>query len=141
YNVGTVTVGNSTVSGNMGVSDGGGIDNLGRLTAGNTIFARNTVSMGSGPDFFGVLTSLGHNLIGNTDRTVGFVASDLLNVDPLLGPLQDNGGLTLTMAPLPGSPCIDAGDNTNAPDYVQRGPGFPRIVGGTVDLRALVGRV
>src|SRR5262249_22312029 len=33
------------------------------------------------------------------------------------------------MALLPGSPAIDAGDNTDAPDWDQRGPGFPRIVG------------
>jgi hypothetical protein len=33
------------------------------------------------------------------------------------------------MALLDGSPAIDAGDNTDAPDWDQRGPGFPRIVG------------
>jgi hypothetical protein len=33
------------------------------------------------------------------------------------------------MALLPGSPAIDAGDNADAPDWDQRGPGFPRIVG------------
>ncbi|MFN6049744.1 MAG: choice-of-anchor Q domain-containing protein, partial [Planctomycetia bacterium] len=33
-------------------------------------------------------------------------------VDPLLGPLQDNGGPTFTMALLPGSPAIAAGDST-----------------------------
>lgn len=137
YNGGTLMVSSSTVSGNMAMSAGGGIYNLGTLTAWNTIFAGNTVSVSFGPDFVGGLTSLGHNLIGNTDGTVGFGASDLLNVNPLLGPLQDNGGPTLTMAPLPGSPCIDAGDNTNAPDYDQRGPGFPRIVGGTIDIGAL----
>jgi hypothetical protein len=61
---------------------------------------------------------------------------NLMNTDPLLGPLQDNGGPTLTMALLPGSPAIDAGDNTDAPDFDQRGPGFPRIVNGIIDIAA-----
>jgi hypothetical protein len=60
----------------------------------------------------------------------------LINLDPMLGPLQDNGGPTPTMALLPGSPAVDAGDNTGAPDFDQRGPGFPRIVGGTIDIGA-----
>ena len=46
----------------------------------------------------GEFTSLGHNLIGNTDGSSGWVGTDLLNVDPMLGPLQDNGGPTWTMA-------------------------------------------
>src|SRR5439155_18199838 len=71
----------------------------------------------------------------------GFVAADLVGsaagpIDPKLGPLQNNGGPTLTMALLPGSPAIDAGDNTNAPPYDQRGPGFPRIVNGKIDIGA-----
>ena len=40
------------------------------------------------------------------------------------------------MALLPGSPAVDAGDNTGAPPYDQRGPGFARIVGGTIDIGA-----
>src|SRR6516225_3354178 len=40
------------------------------------------------------------------------------------------------MALLPGSPAIDAGDNTDAPMWDQRGPGFPRIVHGTIDIGA-----
>jgi hypothetical protein len=40
------------------------------------------------------------------------------------------------MALLPGSPAIDAGDNTNAPTWDQRGPGYPRIVNGIIDIGA-----
>ena len=57
-------------------------------------------------------------------------------VDPLLGPLQANGGPTPTMALLPGSPAVDAGDNSDAPQWDQRGPGFPRIVGGIINIGA-----
>ena len=53
-------------------------------------------------------TSLGYNLIGD-DTGCGYTpgTGDLLNVDPLLGPLRDNGGDTETHALLPGSPAID----------------------------------
>jgi hypothetical protein len=54
----------------------------------------------------------------------------------MLGPLADNGGPTPTMALLPGSPAIDAGDNTDAPMWDQRGPGFHRIVNGIIDIGA-----
>ena len=54
----------------------------------------------------------------------------------MLGPLADNGGPTQTHALLPGSPAIDAGDNTDAPEWDQRGIGFPRIVNGTIDIGA-----
>jgi hypothetical protein len=127
-NAGTLTVTDSTLAGNSAAILGGGIDNAGTLTvadstlAGNnalagggiyrfedalpptvadTIFANNTAPTGS--DVYGAVTSLGFNLIGNPSGRSGFVAADLLNVDPLLGPLQDNGGPTETMALLPGT--------------------------------------
>jgi hypothetical protein len=50
--------------------------------------------------------------------------------------LRDNGGPTPTMALLPGSPAIDAGDNTGAPKWDQRGEGFDRIVNGVIDIGA-----
>ena len=54
----------------------------------------------------------------------------------MLGPLQNNGGPTLTYALLPGSPAIDAGDPnfTPPPDYDQRGPGFVRVFNGRIDV-------
>ena len=59
--------------------------------------------------------SQGYNLIGQRDGSQGWLPSDLTGtsadpLDPLLGPLQDNGGLTLTHAPLLGSPALGAGD-------------------------------
>ena len=87
-------------------------------------------------DIAGDIVSLGHNLIGSTSDGSGFRPDlgDQLNVNPLLGPLQDNGGPTFTCALLPGSPAIDAGDNTDAPLSDQRG--FTRIVNGTIDIGA-----
>jgi hypothetical protein len=126
----------STLSGNHG----GGINLFrGQITARNTILAANTG--GSSPDINGPLNSQGHNLIGDGTGGSGFTDTDLVGtadnpIDPLLGPLQDNGGPTWTMALLPGSPAIDAGDNTDAPDWDQRGEGFRRIVNGIIDIGA-----
>jgi CSLREA domain-containing protein len=59
-------------------------------------------------------------------------AYNMIGGDPMLAPLANNGGPTLTHAWLAGSPVIDAGDPnfdaTNTPSD-QRGPGFPRVVG------------
>ena len=56
------------------------------------------------------------------------------NTDPQLGPFADNGGPTLTMALLPGSPAIDAGTVLGAPATDQRG--VPRPQGAGVDIGA-----
>jgi hypothetical protein len=144
---GTVSIDYSTLAGNQAVGgdsiygyangNGGGICNAAgpsALRVYDTIVADNTANYG--PDLDGGVTSQGHNLIGNTTRGSGFVASDLLNANPDLGPLQNNGGPTQTMALLAGSSAVNTGDNTNAPACDQRGPGFPRIVGGFIDIGA-----
>ena len=64
---------------------------------------------GDGCDVFaGGITADAYNLERN--NTCGFSGTDLFSVDPLLGPLQDNGGPTQTHALLPDSPAIDAGN-------------------------------
>ena len=58
----------------------------------------------------------------------------------LLGPLADNGGPTQTMLQQTGSPLIDAGSNALVPSDVitdQRGNGFGRISGASVDIGAV----
>ena len=142
YNSGALSIDSSTISGNSAV-EGGGIYiwNIPAfsptVTISTSIVAGNSGS--TNPDVTGAFDSLGYNLIGNTDGSSGWTATDLLNLDPKLGPLQDNGGPTMTMALLPGSPAIDAGSNALIPpgvQYDQRGPGFQRIVNGTVDIGA-----
>jgi hypothetical protein len=133
-----VSVRGSTIAGNSstGTSQfGGGVFNDGAGAAlSNTVVAGNLAS--TGPDVSGTLASSAYDLFGKSAGGSGYGSSDLLDVDPLLGPLQDNGGPTQTMALLPGSPAIDSGDNTNAPDWDQRGPGYPRIVNSTIDIGA-----
>ena len=54
----------------------------------------------------------------------------------MLGPLQNNGGPTFTHALLSGSPAINAGDPNFVPPPLsdQRGSGYPRVVGGRIDV-------
>ncbi len=87
---------------------GGGIDAVNNVTLKNTIVALNTA--GSGTDVSGTLTSNDYNLIGMDDLNVFTpLTNDLEGVNPLIGPLQDNGGTTLTHQLLDGSPAFDAG--------------------------------
>ncbi len=80
----------------------------------NSIFANNTDN-GTAPDLRGGVVSLGYNLIENiTGATItGDTATNVTGVDPNLGPLQDNGGPTLTHALLAGSPAVDKGGTSD----------------------------
>ncbi len=70
-------------------------------------------------DVDGVIISQGNNLIGDGRRSSGWVGSDLTGTNarrqPAAGPLGNYGGPTQTMALLPGSPAIDAGNNALIP--------------------------
>jgi hypothetical protein len=139
----TLTVTNSTFNDNSSVS--GGIDNEdGTLTIGDTILKGG--ASGWNISNWGTVTSLGYNLSSDNaggDNTTGpggllNHAGDIRNTDPMLGPLQDNGGPTFTHELLLGSPAFDAGDPnfTPPPDYDQRGLGFPRVLNGRIDIGA-----
>lgn len=94
----------------------------------NTLLVTNAPGNGSGN-----LTALGHNV--SSDSSCNFTnTGSLNNADALLGPLANNGDPTLTMALLPGSPAIDAGDNASAPPTDQRG--LPRPLGRAADIGA-----
>jgi hypothetical protein len=87
---------------------------------------------------FGSITSGGYNI--SSDDGGGYLSGpgDQINTDPMLGPLQDNGGPTFTHALLPGSPAINAGDPNFVPPpyYDQRGPGFDRVRSNRIDVGA-----
>jgi hypothetical protein len=86
-----------------------------------------------GSNCLGKITDAGHNL--SSDGSCAFTnIGSRNNVDPKLSPLANNGGPTLTMALLPGSPAIDAGDNASAPPTDQRGA--PRPAGLACDIGA-----
>jgi hypothetical protein len=115
-------VAQNQASGRWGYGGGVYINGHAEIVMQNSIVAENAAATDHN-DFVGNDHFLSYNLIGGS---------------PLLGPLQDNGGPTLTMALLPGSPAIDAGDPApeDPPEWDQRGPGFPRIVNGTIDIGA-----
>ena len=105
-------------------------DNLNNLVG--AIWLKNTL-MADGSCARNPVISLGNNL--DSGSTCGLNATgDLTNTNPLLGPLQDNGGPTPTHALLPGSPAINAGTNRGCPPTDQRG--VPRPQGPLCDIGA-----
>ncbi len=61
----------------------------------------------SAPDGSGKPDNYGNNIEDGASCGFGSVVGSMSNTDPLLGPLQNNGGRTETMIPLHGSPAID----------------------------------
>ncbi|MDQ6861499.1 MAG: hypothetical protein M3032_10145 [Verrucomicrobiota bacterium] len=170
YNAGNLSVENSTIAANRATGGNGGTTAAGAngnggasfgagvaeasgavVTMRNTVVAANAVSnaaggTATGPDVAGTITSWGHNLIGRTDASNGWNATDLLGgtsdataLDPGLGLLQDNGGPTISRAPQAGSPLIDAGDDSALRPPLESGDqrGFPRKVGSRIDIGAV----
>jgi hypothetical protein len=157
-------VGNRAGANNVGGA-GAGIhsDNLFGVVMHNTIVAGNLRGPIAGPttadNFSGnaASTASSHNLIGPGDSSGlangGVNGNQIGVVNALLGPLASNGGATQTHLPLPGSPAINAGGNAQIPldafdldgdsnttepiPFDQRGSGFARVNGGTVDVGAV----
>ena len=114
YNTGTVTIIASTIAANTG----GGIysGQFDVATLGATIVSGNTGSNCLGYDG-GSLSSAGHNLTSDTNGTAcAFTAAtDLVNKNPLLGSLANNGGPTQTMLPATTSPAANVIPNPTLP--------------------------
>ncbi len=125
---GDISINNSTIANNIAPDEspstifiGGWGTFIPTLTLSNTIISGNQwyVCEKFASPVTGNVVSLGHNLL--QDDSCSPVESDLIGLDPLLGPLADNGGPTLTHALLPVSPAIDAGDDAFCPAIDQRG--------------------
>jgi Concanavalin A-like lectin/glucanases superfamily len=122
---------NSIVAGNFTIA-GFGTNNISHQPANGTA---------TGPDISGTLVSVGYNLIGAADGSSGWVASDLTGtiaaaLNPLLGPIQDNGGPTFTMALPPDSAAVDHGDDSVVIVWPFDQRGSPRFSGANVDIGA-----
>jgi hypothetical protein len=139
---------NSQGTGSFGFTTGGGLNcQVGTVAMNNTIVADNTTGRLSSeaPDDISGRVTANFSLVKNTtytNFTIGS-ANNITGVDPLLAPVVNNGGPTLTQALLPGSPAFNGGSNALALDANnqplttdQRGSGFPRIIDGTVDIGA-----
>jgi hypothetical protein len=155
---GTLNIFNSTITQNATTATStyyghvGGIDNSGAsVNLKNSIVAGN---IGGSPDLKGNINGNNNNLIGNLSGASGTIGTgtDIVNVNPKLGPLQDNGNGIFTHALLSGSPAINKGNNalvltdvfdidaddnnTETIPFDNRGSGFTRISSGTVDIGA-----
>ena len=151
------TITNSTITGNSALR-GGGVAGGGNIA--HTTFSNNSASLAGGALYLTSALELGNTILkagasgvnifnnGGSVITDGYNISsddgsgflngpgDQINTNPMLGPLQDNGGPTFTQALLPGSPAIDAGDPnfTPPPYYDQRGPVFWRMRNNRIDV-------
>ena len=119
FNTGTLVITNSTISNNSSMFLAGGVVNLNNFQIGNTILNEGHASANIYNNSSGVVMSLGYNL--SSDDAFGILTGpgDQIQTDPKLGPLQNNGGHTLTHALLPGSPAIDAGNPNFTPPPFQ----------------------
>jgi hypothetical protein len=152
YDKGVSSFTNATISANKANGSGGGVDHVSttlQATVNNTIVAGNS-GFTADPDFLGAVnTTSGFNLIGDGTGLTGITNGSQGNqigtsgapINPMLGALASNGGPTMTMAELTGSPAIDKGSNALAVDMLghplktdQRGD--TRVVNSTVDIGA-----
>jgi hypothetical protein len=159
YCTGNLVLRYSTVTGNavgtaaLGGYGGGVVGSY--VTLDHSIVAANTAGKSPRPNDLLGNAALNYSLLGvNTPAVIDSIVASLVGsveapVDPLLGPLADNGGFELpdgsrilTHALLAGSPAINAGDlnavagEGGVPNFDQRGEPFGRIVGGRIDIGA-----
>ena len=147
---GPVEISNSTISGNSAPVAGGGIYGLDSLVIRNSTLTGNQSNMGGAiysSTSLNLLNSILANSVDSVDCFTTGVIGGLNNIietqaafpygcgslsnikfDPMLGPLQDNGGLTRTHALLAGSPAIDAGNDPYCEAADQRGISRPQGV-------------
>jgi hypothetical protein len=141
-NAGQLSIANSTIASNgvagFGAS-GGGIENSGTLNLLNTILF-NPNGASTTPDVDGTVNQSQSSLFGSAVRIATDLGGNQQNANPNLGPLQNNGGTTATMALLPGSPAIAQGAAASqiaglaVPAFDQRG--VPRPAAG-IDIGAV----
>ena len=126
--------------------------NLADLSITNSVIADNRVPQGPADDIVawtraevqdpivpGADLMLSYSLVEHNSGFNPQGSGNLLGQAAELGPLADNGGPTLSHAPLPGSPVLNAGDPAfnPPPAFDQRGTGFPRVLGGRLDMGAI----
>ena len=161
FSIVNFTVTNNSAVGGIGtevngVGRGGGFFSSFVSTPPTPTFTNNIVAENlapEGPDAFGIFPSAAsNNLIrigeGSTGMANGvngnMIGTSAAPLDPVLGPLANNGGLTETRALLEGSPAINAGNNSVSSPTEQPGPlrmdqrNYARIwpAGGTIDIGA-----
>ena len=128
-----VTIASNSATQGGGVYDGSSSVTESHFIVNGSVVAENTAA---GPDAYALVTSQGHNLIGNGSGSTGFtngvngdqVGADGSPLNPFLGPLDSNGGATKTHALLAGSPAINTAGLVDCPATDQRGVSRPQGV-------------
>ncbi len=146
-NLNNVTITNNRTT-NPAAAGGGGIYNTsGTVNLSNSLLAGNIDAGTTSPDCGGNLNSNGYNLLGDdTGCTINTAFGDQVGnganpIDPRLGPLADNGGLTYTHVLLPDSTALNTGNpllpgsGGNACAALDQ-RGFDRIVNAYCDIGA-----
>jgi len=136
-----------TMAGNTAVGEGGGLyENTDNSSSQNSIFANNTPD-NCGTSGYAFTEQSNYNITSDTtcDFTNGVGGTgNLVETNPLLGPLANNGGFTQTMALSAGSPALNAGNPASpgsggtacpATDQI----GTARTQGGRCDIGAFEG--
>jgi uncharacterized repeat protein (TIGR01451 family)/CSLREA domain-containing protein len=108
---GSLTLANNTFSGNSATKGGGLYNNMRSINLFNTLFANN-----SGGDCYSFYTLNPTTTLNNLIMDGSATCNPTLTGDPLLGPLSDNGGSTLSFALLPASPAINAANDALCAD-------------------------
>jgi hypothetical protein len=133
---------NSTIAFNVSTTDGScaGLCLGSGAVVDSSIIADNT--SGTTTDYNAGVTSSGTGEIDGRNNLIGVsltmtLPDDTIQADPLLAPLADNGGTTLTHALMAGSPAINSGYLAVHIPWDQRGEGFPRIIDGAPDIGAV----
>ena len=133
--VGDLRVADSTIAFNAAVTSGGGFYAHSTATMLNTIVAANTAG-GVAGDIAGAggttIAGAGNLVIASSIA----LPADTLHDDPMLAPLADNGGPTMTHALVSGSVAIDHGNNQSFMRYDQRYRGAARTIGTAPDIGA-----
>jgi len=142
----TMLAANTTFSNNTAVQSGGGITGNNDVDLRNCTVSGNscTAPDGEGGGVYSAALRLENSIVaGNTASTGSQISgyslveagTNFTSGDPMLAPLSDNGGGTLTMRPLPGSPVLNAAGNPpDQPATDQRGK--RRITAGAMDIGA-----
>ncbi len=148
FSYGPLEIRHSTIVSNTSVSAGGGVRFNNTAILSHNLVARNSSpfqpDVGLQPG--GNYVVAGYNLVGDGS---GSGLADGVNgnrvgaagapIDPKLGALRDNGGLTFTHALLGGSPASDAGDPLLSGFRLLDQRGYPRVANDRVDIGAVEG--
>jgi predicted outer membrane repeat protein len=148
YNTGIPVLTNVTFGANTASDIGGGIFNFsgGSPTLINLTINGNTAPIGGGIANYGGSPIIDDSIFWNNNSEIdndsgtitltddivaggcpsGGTCTNIINADPILGPLQDNGGFTYTMALGAGSAAIDAGNDATCATTDQRGVTRPQ---------------